>query len=638
LSSTSALSQEIPAHDQSGRDSRSEKSNGKKQSSSTRTEEGYVSAEDGARLFYRKVGNGRQAVIIPLGFMLFDDFKRLAPGRTLIFYDMRNRGQSDPVTEGARINIDKDVSDVEAIRKHFGFGKISLIGESYLGLMVVMYAMQYPQNVDRIIQIGAVPLKFGTKYSANLTAQDKEPAIDPIEDQKLRKLEQDGYHKSNPKDYCEKEWQLMRPMFVGKREDAHKVGPGYCHLSNEWPVNLARHFAHHFTSVQKLDISKAEVARVKHPVLTIHGTQDRNAAYGSGREWAVMLPGARLITVAGAAHFPWIEAPELVFSSVDTFLRGKWPMQAERIREGEVEIRIANYSKVPIENLRVYFGSQIEEYGTVAAKGVTEYRKVRNAYRYARIEAIVEGERAQLQPIDFVGEAELKPGKYTYILTINKKANSEFNRLQLKCRKDSILFLVSISSTSRAQQVIRVPQGDGTPVLIDGRIVVDEWRDALSLNVDPSVKLYFKQFRGHVYFGIKVDRASPAYVDVFLMDGDHRLYNLHASMQIGERLLVGNDWTDASPVTNWGNSSDWIANEAKINAEQDERLPISKRFFPYDGIEYQIRRKRFVGRTWRIRVEVRDFAGQLPDTVFPANSQRRDSKHWAILNLDGPRG
>jgi hypothetical protein len=127
-----------------------------------------------------------------------------------------------------------------------------------------------------------------------------------------------------------------------------------------------------------------------------------------------MLPGARLITVAGAAHFPWIEAPELVFSSVDTFLRGKWPMQAERIREGEVEIRIANYSKVPIENLRVYFGSQIEEYGTVAAKGVTEYRKVRNAYRYARIEAIVERERAQLQPIDFVGEAELKPGSQCF--------------------------------------------------------------------------------------------------------------------------------------------------------------------------------------------------------------------------------
>jgi pimeloyl-ACP methyl ester carboxylesterase len=121
-------------------------------------------------------------------------------------------------------------------------------------------------------------------------------------------------------------------MFVGKREDAHKVGPGYCDLPNEWPVNLARHFQHHFTSVQKLEIPKADILRVRHPVLTIHGTKDRSAPYGSGREWATMLPGSRLLTVDGAAHFPWIEEPELVLTSIDTFLRGKWPPKAEKVK------------------------------------------------------------------------------------------------------------------------------------------------------------------------------------------------------------------------------------------------------------------------------------------------------------------
>ena len=286
-----------------------------RESKSQGAEEGFVTADDGALLFYRRVGKGSQAVIVPLAFMLFDNLKQLAADRTLIFYDMRNRGRSSAVADGAQLTIQKDVEDLEKIRKHFGFGKVSLIGESYLGLMVVMYAMQYPQNYDRIVEIGAVPLKFGTKYPANLTAQDKEPAIDPAEDQKLRKLEQDGYHKSNPKDYCTKEWLMLRPMFVGKREDAHKVGPGYWDLPNEWPVNLSRHFQHHFTSVQQLDIPRTEIAKVKHSVLTIHGTKDRNAPYGSGREWAGMLPDSRLITVDGAAHFPWIEAPELIFSS-----------------------------------------------------------------------------------------------------------------------------------------------------------------------------------------------------------------------------------------------------------------------------------------------------------------------------------
>jgi hypothetical protein len=100
------------------------------------------------------------------------------------------------------------------------------------------------------------------------------------------------------------------------------------------------------------------------------------------------------------------------------------------------EIRLANRSKVPIEQVRVQFPSQTEEYGTIPPKGVTEYRVVRKAYRYARIEAIVSGEEVVVQPIDYVGEKELKAGKYTYVLTVNEKATSKYDRINLALRKD----------------------------------------------------------------------------------------------------------------------------------------------------------------------------------------------------------
>lgn len=103
---------------------------------------------------------------------------------------------------------------------------------------------------------------------------------------------------------------------------------------------------------------------------------------------------------------------------------------------GEVEIRVENRSKVRIEKVRVQFPSQTEDYGNIDSEEITEYRVVRNAYRYARIEAIVDGKPAILQPIDFVGEKQLKPGRYTYVLKINNKANSEFTRIRLECRKD----------------------------------------------------------------------------------------------------------------------------------------------------------------------------------------------------------
>jgi proline iminopeptidase len=298
-------------------------------------EEGYVTADDGVRLFYRRVGSGSQTVIVPLGFILFEDFKRLATGRTLIFYDMRNRGRSDAVRDPKRLTIHDDVTDLEKIRRHFSLSKVSIIGESYLGLMVVMYAMQHPAHADRLVQIGPVPRKFGTEYPAHLTAQDSEPVMDAEEVKKLEKLIAEGYRETHPKDYCEKEWLVVRPRLVGRREDAPKLGKGHCDLPNEWPVNLRRHLEYHFVSVQKLAISKEQVMKVGQPVLTIHGTRDRNAPYGAGREWASTLPNARLLTVTGAAHLPWIEEPDLVFSSIDTFLKGSWPRQAQRIVEGK---------------------------------------------------------------------------------------------------------------------------------------------------------------------------------------------------------------------------------------------------------------------------------------------------------------
>jgi pimeloyl-ACP methyl ester carboxylesterase len=297
----------------------------------SKIEDGYVPVDDGIRLFYRKVGDGDDTVVVPLGFYLYKDFKQLARNRTVIFYDMRNRGRSSAVSDGEKITIQKDVEDLEKIRQHFGLGRMNLMGESYLGLMVIMYAMKYPDHVARIVQIAAVPLKFGTEYPANLTANDVKPVPDPVDQEKLNQLRKAGYDKSHPREFCEKDWVVSRTMLVGNPANARKISSP-CAMPNEWPVNFDRHLQFHFASVQRLNIAKEEVSRVSAPVLTIHGTKDRNAPYGGGREWALMLPNARLLTITGAAHFPWVDEPETVFRSIDVFLRGKWPATTEKVQ------------------------------------------------------------------------------------------------------------------------------------------------------------------------------------------------------------------------------------------------------------------------------------------------------------------
>ena len=172
------------------------------QSVPPKVETGYVTSSDGVRLYYAKVGSGSEIAILPGRLFTFPDFQRLAKGRTLIFYDMRNRGLSDAVIDISKISLQHDTDDLEAIRAHFGIEKPDLIGFSYLGKIVVLYATQHPNHVNRIVQIGPGARKFGTKFSEALQAGDENKVPDPAEIKRMETLYNNGFAKDHPKEFA----------------------------------------------------------------------------------------------------------------------------------------------------------------------------------------------------------------------------------------------------------------------------------------------------------------------------------------------------------------------------------------------------------------------------------------------------
>jgi len=129
---------------------------------------------------------------------------------------------------------------------------------------------------------------------------------------------------------CKKFWAVLRELYVVNPADAHRTDWGRCDLPNE--LNFMLYWTQHIApSLQSLNLAAEDFAKAKAPVLTIHGRKDRSAPYGGGREWALRLPHARLLTIAEAAHAPWVEDPETVFSSIATFLDGAWPEAAEKV-------------------------------------------------------------------------------------------------------------------------------------------------------------------------------------------------------------------------------------------------------------------------------------------------------------------
>lgn len=292
------------------------------------TAKGYVDTAPGVSIYYERFGTGPNVILIP-GRLFMPEFAALAQqDRTLIQYDMRNRGLSKRVEDAAQITITGDVADVEALRRHFSAEKVSLVGYSYLGLMVALYAAEHPDRVDRLVQIGAVPRKFGTAYPADQQAGGDSLNAEGKAAQEAWNAMRANLGKADPKEACATLQRYSSFQLVGNPANHTKI-PNSCQLENESIASFGRHLTAHFGDLQKRDFAREPFTKLEQPVLTLHGTLDRNAPYGSGLEWATTFRNGRLITVEGGAHQLWIDDPT-VLADIDKFLAGEWPARAQR--------------------------------------------------------------------------------------------------------------------------------------------------------------------------------------------------------------------------------------------------------------------------------------------------------------------
>lgn len=284
--------------------------------------EGYVTVDEGVELRYKTIGDGPEVVIVPAAIYLEYEFERLADeNRTLIMYDQRGRGKSSVVDDASRFSMDFEIADLEALRQHLGKEKVSLIGWSYLGGLVILYANQYPEHVDRIVQIGPMPPTYELFQQSRSTSLDEESVA------QLNKLQEEGLAESDPERYCKESWNIyMKQIFF----DPDKIGlmrSDMCKCKNETLNNVSMQIGAILGSVGEWDW-REEVQGLEAPVLTIHGESDSLPLEGS-RVWVSSLRNARLLFVQEAGHLPFVEQPDVFYPAVDTFLKGEWPAGAE---------------------------------------------------------------------------------------------------------------------------------------------------------------------------------------------------------------------------------------------------------------------------------------------------------------------
>jgi proline iminopeptidase len=110
---------------------------------------------NGAKLWTVRVGEGPPIFLIAGGpggaHPGMRGFDSLAYANTLIYYDAFGRGKSDTAKDVKEYGLQRDIEDLEQLRKAMGFSRIIVLGHSYGTVVAQGYALKYGQHLSHLI-------------------------------------------------------------------------------------------------------------------------------------------------------------------------------------------------------------------------------------------------------------------------------------------------------------------------------------------------------------------------------------------------------------------------------------------------------------------------------------------------------
>jgi proline iminopeptidase len=274
-----------------------------------------VTTPDGVRLRCELTGSGAAAVLLPLACWTTPDLLPLAAGRRVVAYDPRGRGASDAIGPGARLGLEADVADLEAVRAALNLPRVALVGWSYFAGVAAHYAAAYPERVSRLVLLAPIPLRRIPWFGQ--AAQALVERIDAGAMAALQAGARAGAAAAHSCSFC-REWQrALLPAYIARPEAVDRMQADPCRWPNEHPSRLNPLLERLWQSLGEWDW-QAKLAALAVPTLVLQGDDDfqpREAA----EAWAAHL-GARLEIVPGAGHLAWLDRPDAVLSTVGDFL------------------------------------------------------------------------------------------------------------------------------------------------------------------------------------------------------------------------------------------------------------------------------------------------------------------------------
>lgn len=281
-------------------------------------EETFIEAGE-AKLFCRSFGNGAPLIVVHGGPGLSQEYLLphllpLSEKNRVSFYDQRGSGSSTGGADPAHLTLDVFLNDLDAVRRALGYDKISLLGHSWGGFLAMHYAIKYPQHVDKLILLSALPAT-SSDYEAYM--RDWTDRIAPFKEQ-LDHIEKSlSYSAGDPEAVAD----YIRLCFQAYCFDKEKVNAlnlkmspqaalNWLHTSNQFDPNLFN---------TSFDL-RPQLQKLACPTLIIHGDADPIPAAAAANTHH-SIPHSQLNVLSHCGHFPYLEQPKEFFEILKPFLK-----------------------------------------------------------------------------------------------------------------------------------------------------------------------------------------------------------------------------------------------------------------------------------------------------------------------------
>lgn len=290
-----------------------------------RPREGHL-LSNGARLYYRHVGEGRPMVVLHGGpdlnhSYLLPEMDWLADSFHLIYYDQRGRGRSAVGVEPDDVSIESEMEDLDRIWRRFGLDQAVLLGHSWGGLLAMEYATRHRDRISHLILMNTGPASHDDFSTFVESLRRRRPAGDIEAMEAISST--DDYQRGD----MAVEADLYRLHFRVAVRQPHQleqlVDRLRSHFTEEGVV-LARSIAERLYQQTWLSVGydlTPELGELPTPTLILHGDHDLIPIEAISRI-AQQVPRAQLYVLSGCGHFAYLEQPDHTQELITAFVAG----------------------------------------------------------------------------------------------------------------------------------------------------------------------------------------------------------------------------------------------------------------------------------------------------------------------------